>query len=155
MKIINRVLLGALSLCLVSLTGCNTVPKSVSADLNPRQIVQRGHEASDKGNFPAAIYYYQTAMERAPSDMSVVCSCEYEIAFIQYKEKKYELAKAGFENLLNRYNDPDSAVYPQEFRILAEKILKKTNQALAAQAKKKAKPTASPAPSSSSAANVQ
>lgn len=149
MKIINRALLGVLSLSLLTLTGCNTVPKSIPADLPPHQIVQRGHEASDKGNFPAAIYYYDAAMQRAPTDMSVVCSCEYEIAFIHYKEKKYELAKAGFENLIKRYADPDSAVYPQEFRILAEKILKKTNQALAAQAKKDAKPAAvapSPAP---------
>jgi uncharacterized protein with LGFP repeats len=84
--------------------------------------------------------------------MSVVCSCEYEIAFIQYKEKKYEAAKARFEALLNRYNDPDSAVYPQEFRILSEKILKKTNQALTAQAKKKAQSAASATPSPTASA---
>lgn len=112
----------ALLLCLAA---CQTVPKSVPESLSAREIIQKAQEASDAGNYKAATFYYETCKERFSDDLSVVCACEYELAFISYKANRNAEAVERFEALLERYASPDAALLPQEYKILSEKILPK------------------------------
>jgi outer membrane protein assembly factor BamD (BamD/ComL family) len=124
--------------CLALLTACQSVPKSVPEGLSAKEIIQRAQEAADTSNYKAAAFYYQTCKDRYSEDLSVVCACEYELAFISYKTGKYENAEAGFKALIDRYASPDAALLPQEYKILSEKILPKVQAKLSRTEKKKA-----------------
>lgn len=135
----HRAILSAVAVgCLMALSGCQSVPKSVPDKLSAKEIIQRAQEASDSGNYAAAAFYYKTCEERYSDDLSVVCACEYELAFIDYKAGKYDQSEKGFQTLLARYSSPDAALLPQEYKILAEKILPKVQAKLSRNEKKQA-----------------
>jgi len=135
----HRIILSAVAVgCLIALSGCQTAPKSVPANLSAKEIIQRAQEASDANNYGTAAFYYRTCMERYSADLSVVCACEYELAFIAYKTGKYSESESGFRALLARYSSPDAALLPQEYKILAEKILPKVQDKLSKNDKKQA-----------------
>jgi len=87
------------------------------------ELVQRAQEASDRNKYKISLQYYETIIERFPYDIDSVCAAEYEIAFIHYKQKKYDIARAEFNILLERYNTPDEELLPPQFKILSLKIL--------------------------------
>ena len=117
-KIITGILFAALLAA-----SCVSKPVVIPDDLTPAELIQRGQEASDRNKFAHALQYYATVIERFPTDIDSVCAAEYEIAFIHYKEKKYDIAKIEFTDLLERYNTPDEALLPPQFKILSQKIL--------------------------------
>jgi outer membrane protein assembly factor BamD (BamD/ComL family) len=102
--------------------------------LSPAELIQRGQEASDKNRHTAALRYYEALLDRYVTNIDLVCAAEYEIAFIHYKQKKYETAKAEFHALLERYNTPDEELLPRQFKKLAnivlEQIAEKENRRL-------------------------
>lgn len=104
---------------------CASAPVPAPEGLGPAELIQRAQDSSDKNNSKQAIIYYQAILDRFPTDLGAVCAAEYEIAFIQYKEKDYESAKTGFRTLLARYQGEDEALLPAQYRILGEKILAK------------------------------
>lgn len=120
MRICKLILISAFVLFVGS---CASGPVVIAEDLTPAELVQRGQEASEKANYGQAIQYYQAILERFPDDSESVCTAEYEIAYIKYKQKKYEEAEAGFRALLARYDEPDAELLPPQFKILAEKVL--------------------------------
>ena len=102
---------------------CATRSAVIPEDLTPAELIQRAQEASDRYRYSVSLQYYEVLIERFPFDIDNIIAAEYEIAFIQYKQKKYDTARTGFNNLLARYNTPDAVLLPQQFRILSEKIL--------------------------------
>ena len=96
-------------------TRLNTIPEG----LTQMELIQRGQEASDRNRYNISLQYYEALIMRFPFDIDSVIAAEYEIAFIHYKQRQYDLAKAGFENLLARYNVPDAELLPPQFKILA------------------------------------
>lgn len=114
----------------VALAACKTAPKAVPEGLSAAEIIQLGQGASDKDDYEAALFYYDTCRQRYVEDLSVVCECEYEIAFIYFKQERYEDAKALFTTLLARYEQSDARLLPAQYKILGEKILAKVNAAL-------------------------
>jgi outer membrane protein assembly factor BamD (BamD/ComL family) len=136
----KRLVAGFLAISAISLSvlaSCQSAPKDVPENLSAREIIQRAQEASDAKNYAAAVFYYETAKTRFADQAPVVCACEYEIAFIQYKTGKMAAAKAGLESLLKRYDQADAAFLPQEYRILSQKVLAKVDSALEKQSGKK------------------
>jgi outer membrane protein assembly factor BamD (BamD/ComL family) len=107
----------------VGFVSCLSGPVDIPADLSAAEIVQQAQEASDRNRYKISLQYYEAILERFPQDMEYVCAAEYEIAFIHYKQKKYEDSRAEFTALLSRYNGPDGELLPPKFRILSEKIL--------------------------------
>ncbi len=140
----------AAAIAALSIAACETAPKQIPEGAGAREMIQRAQEASDAGKEKTARAYYEAAKQRFPDDLAIVCACEYEIAFLDYKAGRYEVAAAGFGALLERYGSPDAAFLPQEYKILSERLLKKTNAILderkAKAEKKKAKAKASAAP---------
>jgi tetratricopeptide (TPR) repeat protein len=126
--------------CLLTLglAGCASVPVVVPEGLTAPEIIQRAQEASDQDKYDDALIYYNAALTRFPDDIEVVCSCEYEIAFIYFKQEKYDASRELFTTLLARYDQPDAKLLPAQYKILGEKILAKVNLEIETRNKKEA-----------------
>jgi outer membrane protein assembly factor BamD (BamD/ComL family) len=109
----------------IGLSGCYSGPVDVKDDATPPEIVQRAQEASDKNRYKLAMQYYELLLERFPNDTEVVCTAEYEIAFIHYKQGKFDLAEEEFNALLERYNTPDEVLLPPQYKRLAAIVLER------------------------------
>jgi outer membrane protein assembly factor BamD (BamD/ComL family) len=104
---------------------CASGPDDIPENASPAELIQLAQEASDRSRYKLALEYYETLRERYASNMEVVCTAEYEIAFIHYKQKKYSQARDEFTELLARYDGPDGELLPPQFKILSEIVLKK------------------------------
>jgi outer membrane protein assembly factor BamD (BamD/ComL family) len=105
--------------------GCVSNPAEIGADLSPAELIQRGQEATDRNRYAQALNYYGAILERYPSYIDAVCAAEYEIAFIHYKQRKYDMAKTELQALLARYDAPDQELLPPQFRRLAVIVLER------------------------------
>jgi outer membrane protein assembly factor BamD (BamD/ComL family) len=102
---------------------------NIPENLTPSEIIQRAQEASDKNRYNQALQYYQALLDRNPTNIDLVCTAEYEIAFIHYKQQKYVQARAEFNALLERYNAFDEDDYlPPQFKLLALKVLERIDE---------------------------
>ena len=107
---------------------CASKPILIPDDMTPAELIQRGQEASDRNKFKTSLQYYAAVIERYPFDVDSILAAEYETAFIHYKQKKYDVAKVEFNELLKRYNTPDEELLPPSFKILSGKILEKIKE---------------------------
>jgi outer membrane protein assembly factor BamD (BamD/ComL family) len=107
---------------------CASGSMHISEDLSPSELIQRAQEASDRNRYRVALQYYQVLLERNLYNIDLVCTAEYEIAFIYYKQKKYTQAKDGFNDLLERYNTPNEENLPPQFKLLAVKVLERITE---------------------------
>ena len=108
---------------MVCFSACATGTLNISPDLSPSELIQRAQEASDRNRYNYALQYYQALYERNLTNIDLVCAAEYEIAFIHYKQKKYDQSREEFNALLERYNTPDEEYLPPQFKILALIVL--------------------------------
>lgn len=122
----------ALSLAL----GCASAPKAIPEDLSSSELIQRAQEASDAYNYDAAVLYYKTAAERFATDISMQAMGQYEIAFIYYKQGKFQESEDLFKSLLALYDGPDGPGLPPRYKTLALKVMPKVEAALATKAAK-------------------
>ena len=111
----------------VGLAACASSKVSIPPDLKPIKIIQLAQEASDRNRYNVALQYYQILQERNPDDLELVCTAEYEIAFIRYKQKKYAHAREQMEDLLQRYDAPGAELLPPQFKVLAQKVIEQIN----------------------------
>jgi outer membrane protein assembly factor BamD (BamD/ComL family) len=110
------------------MTACASGPINIPDDLRPEDLVQRGQEASDRNRYNHALQYYAAIIDRFDSNLEMVCTAEYEIAFIHYKQKKYDAAQTEFNALLVRYDSPDEELLPQQFKKLAGIVLEQIGE---------------------------
>ena len=116
------------SIAAILAISCATKPVAIPDDLTPAELIQRGQEASDRSRYKISLQYYETIIERFPSDIDNILAAEYEIAFIHYKQKKYDIAKIEFTDILERYNTPDEELLPPQFKILSQIVLSKIEE---------------------------
>jgi len=110
---------------------------NISNDLSPAELVQRAQEATDKNRYNIALQYYEALYERNSENIDLVITSEYEIAFIHYKQKKYNQAREELTALLKYYNTPDEELLPQQFKILAQIVIKSIDEKSSSKSKKK------------------
>ncbi|MCL2805118.1 MAG: lipoprotein [Treponema sp.] len=110
-----------IALIVLLLSGCASV--NISEDMSPAEIIQRAHEALDRNRYKAAKQYYEALYERNRTNIDLIITAEYHIAFIYYKQKKYDIARAELTALLSYYNSPDQELLPQHFKRLAQIVL--------------------------------
>jgi outer membrane protein assembly factor BamD (BamD/ComL family) len=115
--------LTALLLCIVTAASCASGPKDISDTITPAELVQKAQEASDRNKYNQSLEYYRIILERFPDRIDYVCAAEYEIAFIHYKQKKYDTSESEMRRLLSRYDGPDAELLPQQYRILANIVI--------------------------------
>jgi outer membrane protein assembly factor BamD (BamD/ComL family) len=108
---------------LLSLAACASGPVDIPEDMPATKIIQRAQEASDSNKYNIALQYYEALRERYAASQEYLCTAEYEIAFIMYKQKRYLEARSGLESLVARYDNVDAELLPPQFKILAEKVL--------------------------------
>ena len=118
----------AACMVLLALPSCATGNVNIPQELSPAEIIQRAQEASDRNRYNVALQYYQALLERNPYNLSLVCTAEYEIAFIHFKQKKYPQAREQFYALLERYQAPGGDLLPQQFRILTTIVLERIDE---------------------------
>jgi outer membrane protein assembly factor BamD (BamD/ComL family) len=107
---------------------CATGNMNIPEELTPAELIQRAQEASDKNRYNQALQYYTALLERNSFNIDLVCAAEYEIAFIHYKQKKYNQAKEGFNSLLERYDGPEGDLLPPQFKRLSTIVLERINE---------------------------
>jgi len=115
-----------LSAILLSLSACASTVV-VGEDMSSAEIIQRAQEAMDRNQYNIAIQYYEALHERNRSN-DLVITAEYHIAFIYYKQKKYDQAREGMNNVLAYYNTPDEVLLPQHLKRLASIILERIDE---------------------------
>lgn len=113
------------SALLAVIAACASGPVGIPSDTPPAKLIQRAQEASDRNKYPVSLQYYQALLDRYGDSDEYLCTAEYEIAFIHYKQRRYAEARSELERLLGRYNGEDAALLPPHFKILAEKVLSK------------------------------
>jgi outer membrane protein assembly factor BamD (BamD/ComL family) len=107
---------------------CASGPINIPEDLRPEDLVQRGQEAADRNRYNHALQYYKAIIDRFASNQEMLCTAEYEIAFIHYKQKKYDTAQTEFNALLGWYDSPDAELLPQQFKKLAGIVLEQIEE---------------------------
>jgi len=95
----------------------------IGEELSPAEIIQRANEAMDRNRYNVAKQYYEALRERNQSNIDFVITAEYHIAFIHYKQKRYEQARSELNAVLAYYNEPDAELYPQHFKRLSEIVI--------------------------------
>lgn len=94
-------------------TGCSSTPSSIPEDLSPLEYFQKAQEAvSSRNDLKTALAYYEAFFKRFPEDPKRI-EALYEIAFIHYKLKEYDLAKEKFNSLLQIYKTPEASQLPR------------------------------------------
>ena len=97
-------------------------------DLSPAELIQRAQEASDRNRYNIALQYYEALLERNRDNIDLVITAEYEIAFIHYKQRDFQQARAGFNSVLEYYDSPDAELLPPQFRRLSEIVLARIDE---------------------------
>jgi outer membrane protein assembly factor BamD (BamD/ComL family) len=110
------------------ISACGTSPINISYDLSPAELIQRAQEASDRNRYNVALQYYQALYDRNRGNIDLVITAEYEIAFIHYKKKNYQQSREELTALLKYYDSPDAELLPQQFRVLANIVLKRIEE---------------------------
>ena len=118
----------ALLICVVFAAGCKSGPANLPDTITAAELVQRAQEASDRNRYKQSLGYYEAILERFPGNDSYVCAAEYEIAFIHYKQKKYDLAESEFKDLLARYDQNDAELLPPQYKILVNIVIAKLEE---------------------------
>ncbi|MGA2974053.1 MAG: hypothetical protein ABSF77_01960 [Spirochaetia bacterium] len=106
-----------LVLCAACATETPVIPEGLSAV----EIFQRAQDAADKGNYKLGIAYYSVIQKSYPDDIDHVIWAAYEIAFLNYKMGKYDVALSLVNDLLARYEKEGDALPPAP-RVLAQKL---------------------------------
>jgi outer membrane protein assembly factor BamD (BamD/ComL family) len=116
------------ALIALAIAACSSAPETIDQDLPPQEYFQQAQEAVERSDYPTALRYYRTFLERYPEDYQNVPAAEYEIAFIYYKQGNYDAAERRFRELLERYQGDQAQLYPEWPRVLSEKILGKIEE---------------------------
>jgi outer membrane protein assembly factor BamD (BamD/ComL family) len=107
----------------VFFAACFTGPVTISEGATPAEIVQMGQAAMDRNRYAQAIQYYEAIRVRFPENSEAVAGADYQIAFIHYKQNKYDEAKDEFTALLEKYKG--GGELPKKYQILSNTVLKK------------------------------
>ena len=108
---------------IVSLFSACATSAVITEDMTSAEIIQRAQEAMDRNRYNIAVQYYQALYERNQNSIDLLITAEYHIAFIHYKQKKYDEAIDGFNGVLAYYNTPDEILLPQHFKRLSQIVL--------------------------------
>jgi outer membrane protein assembly factor BamD (BamD/ComL family) len=121
---VKKIRLSLLWVVLVlTVSACAGGPQVIPETMSAEELVQRAQEASDRNRYQIALQYYEVLLERNPTNSDWICTAEYEIAFIHYKQKKYDEAREELNALLGRYEGQDAELLPQQFKRLSQIVL--------------------------------
>ena len=122
------IIISAFIACLCVFVSCKTNDVEISSDLTFPQMLQRGQDAVANGNYKLADKYFIACIDTYGSDLKCYVEARYELATSFLKQKKYQMAKTMFNEILEIYNRPDAMYLVQpKFKKLASLQLQKIN----------------------------
>ena len=74
--------MAALCVSALVIAACATGPVNIPDDFSPAELIQRAQEASDRNRYGVALQYYEALLDRNRTNIDLVCTAEYEIAFV-------------------------------------------------------------------------
>lgn len=89
---------------------CQTVPTEIPEDLSALQLIQRGQDAMSQGSYATADAYYVACIDRYSDNLKTYVEARYELAQSNYKQKKYDMAKKMYTEILDIFDNPN-AIY--------------------------------------------
>lgn len=108
------------------LASCQTAPESIPEDLSALQLIQRGQDAMSAENYKAADAYYIACLDRYSDNPKTYVEARYELAQSKYKQKKYDIAKKMYSEILAIFDDPNAIYQVQpKYKKLAQMGLDK------------------------------
>ena len=114
---------------LLFIVGCKSTPPEVEQGLPPAEYFKRAQAAViERNDYDKALALYQAVLDQYESDRENGIVARYEIAFIYYKQEKYDIAKEKFEEILEIYEEKSAQRLPPWPPVLAEKILLKIEE---------------------------
>ncbi len=112
---------------LIFLQACVTTV-SVASDANEKQIIHAAQIAFNDARYDEALQYYQILIDRHGEDPVIRLTADYEIAYIHYVSKDYDIASEQFLAIQRRYEEGEyRESYPLWPLILTERILETLN----------------------------
>ena len=106
------------------LASCESVPQSVDSSWTEEMFFKQAQDAVDNDMLSTALFYYQVFLVRFPEDHAKVIAAEYESAILQKKLGAEDLAIAGLQKVLEKYETSTYVImYPPRYKVLAEKVL--------------------------------
>jgi len=116
----KRFLLILSALMLLGLTACKTTEvENIPADLTAAQLLQLGQDAESLSQYKAAEKYFVTTIQRYGLDNAIYVEARYELGNCYLKEKKYDMAKGCFTEILSIYETSTVGELPPAFQKLA------------------------------------
>ena len=107
----------------VVLTACVSGPREIPPDLTKAELFQRAQEAVDAGEWQDAERHYRAFIDRFPLDRSGIAEARYELAFIEYKQDRFAVARRMFSELLVEYEADGAGELPDWPRVLSERLI--------------------------------
>lgn len=114
-----------LAIFLVTIVSCNSVPKEIPETLTAQELIQQGQNSFEKGNYKAALAYYNTVVDRYKDFPAIYIEARYEIAHLYMKQKKYDLAVPILNEIRDIYPKSTPGTLPAAYYKLAEIELSK------------------------------
>ena len=118
----------AASLSALFLVSCSSVPNEIPEDLTAQELIQKGQDAFERGNYKASLRYYNAVTERYADIPPVYAEATYEIGHLFMRQKKYEQAEEIFHDLIDLYAAAPPGAMPGAYRKLAQIELDKINE---------------------------
>ncbi len=123
-KIMKKIILFMMLIALL-FSSCHSLKKDLeNPDLTPEEFFQKAQEAViDWNRYKLAIQFYEEFMRRYPDMKNKIIEAEYEIAFIKFKQRKFDESEELFKKLLEKYNTDEAVYYPSWPALMANKTL--------------------------------
>ncbi len=103
---------------------CRTTDPETLNNLSPGEFFQKAQTAAaDYKDYDTALLYYRSFIERFPDEPLMIIEAEYEIAFLYYKKDDNETALKLFNEILDKYSQPEAAMLPAWPEILSKKLI--------------------------------
>ena len=105
---------------LLGLASCKTTEvENIPADLTAAQLLQLGQDAESASQYKAAEKYFVTTIQRFGLDNAIYVEARYELGNCYLKEKKFDMAKGCFTEILSMYENSGIGELPAAFQKLA------------------------------------
>lgn len=123
MRGVKTHLYAPLLIAVAVLAACVSGPREIPPGLTKAELFQRAQEAVDAENWEDAQNHYRSFIDRFPLDRGGIAEARYELAFIEYKQERFELARRMFEELLAEYEADGTGELPAWPRVLSERLI--------------------------------
>lgn len=104
----KSIIISTIIISLSVFTSCKTNEVEITSDLTYPQMLQRGQDAVANENYKLADKYFISCIDIYGADLKCYVEARYELATSFLKQKKIQMAKTMFTEILSIYDRPDA-----------------------------------------------